>query len=62
MRDIDNILVNDGYWREYEYEYDEEYEGEWDRLCREADDEYDSRFDFCRDYYIWSKHEDGYLF
>jgi len=59
MKPLDNHLTIDEEWDTFG---NDEYEGEWDRLCREADEEYDSRFDFCNDFYTWSKHEDGYIF
>jgi hypothetical protein len=41
--EIENKMVNDDYWPDYEE--DEEEESEWERFCRLADEQYDGRFD-----------------
>ena len=41
---LDNYLTLDDEWETFERE--DEREDLWARLCREADDAYDSRFDF----------------
>ena len=42
--DVENPMLIDSYWPDYES--DEEREDAWERFCRMADEEYDSRFDW----------------
>lgn len=43
IRDVENPMVNDDYWPDYESE--DERETAWERFCREADEQYDMRWD-----------------
>ena len=45
LKDIENPMVNDDCWPDYE---EEEQEDEWEKFCRMADEEYDSYYDYCR--------------
>lgn len=55
-RDVENKMLIDGYWPddddeiepgEYDWLDDEDdEESEWETLCRKADEEYDSRWDY----------------
>ena len=52
--DVENKMVIDDCWPDYED--DEDQESEWEKFCRMADEEYDESF------FAWSRREDGYHF
>ena len=60
--DVENPMVNDSYWSDYEkwrYLQDEEEEEEEEYVFEDEDEEeIEDRMPF----YQWSKQEDGYLF
>ena len=41
--DLENKMLIDSYWPDYDDE--PEQESAWERFCRQADEEYDGRFD-----------------
>lgn len=51
--DVENPIVNDKYWRDYESD-----ENEYDWLERIEEEEEESRMD----YFTWSRMQDGYHF
>ena len=58
--DIENPMVNDSYWSDYErwrYLQDEEEEEEF-IFEDEDEEEIEDRMPF----YVWSKQQDGYIF
>lgn len=58
--DVENPMVNDSYWSDYErlrYLQDEEEEEE-EEFIFEDEEEIEDRMPF----YVWSKQQDGYIF
>ena len=60
--DVENPMVNDSYWADYEkwrYRQDEEEEEEEEFVFEDEDEEeIEDRMPF----YVWSKQQDGYIF
>ena len=59
-QDVENPMVNDSYWADYEkwrYLQDEEEEEEF-IFEDEDEEEIEDRMPF----YVWSKQQDGYIF
>ena len=45
MKDVENPMVNDDCWPEYE-----SFEDKWEQFCRKADEEYDEEAAYIREY------------
>ena len=43
--DVENPMVVDKYWPDYD---ESEKESEWEKLCRKADEQYDEEVSECR--------------